>query len=94
MGPSTFIDGDSAERSALRKRRSGFNGAVDLHRRRHPACRSRMHRSCASMGQSTSIDGDHCSTCRSRLRTVGGFNGAVDLHRRRQSLDLPYRVQL
>ena len=35
MGPSIFVDGDPAGRSASAPTRSGFDGAVDLRRRRH-----------------------------------------------------------
>src|SRR5215510_8115077 len=59
MGPSIFVDGENASVPAPKIAPCGFNGAVDLHRRRGsaaPAADSPARR--ASMGPSIFIDGE------------------------------------
>jgi len=71
-----------AAAATIAERRARFNGAVDKRRRRDAPTSAELHRLHASMGPSTSVDGEPQPTTSGTSRSFC-FNGAVDKRRRR-----------
>jgi len=85
MGPSTSVDGEltpRVRRSCMMRLQWGRRQASTERRHDRQAPRSGVY---ASMGPSTSVDGEH-QYDHSEMVTKGGFNGAVDKRRRRGDL--------